>query len=237
MNINEFINEVDRLGLKLNDDMLNKLNIYKDYLIEYNKHTNLTRITNVDDIYLKHFYDSLTILKSIDLDKYNNLIDVGSGAGFPGMVIAICFPKLKVVLLDSSNKRVDFLNSLINKLGLNNVKTVCARAEEYAKNNLDTYDIVTSRAVADLEILSELCIPLVKVNGYFIALKSNIDNELDNSKGIISKLNANIDNIYKFMLPDNKSVRTIIKIKKIKKTPNGYPREYAKIKRCVEKHN
>lgn len=237
MNINEFINEVDRLGLKLNDDMLNKLNIYKDYLIEYNKHTNLTRITNVDDIYLKHFYDSLTILKSIDLDKYNNLIDVGSGAGFPGMVIAICFPKLKVVLLDSSNKRVDFLNSLINKLGLNNVKTVCARAEEYAKSNLDTYDIVTSRAVADLEILSELCIPLVKVNGYFIALKSNIDNELDNSKGIISKLNANIDNIYKFMLPDNKSVRTIIKIKKIKKTPNGYPREYAKIKRCVEKHN
>lgn len=237
MNINEFINEVDRLGLKLNDDMLNKLNIYKDYLIEYNKHTNLTRITNVDDIYLKHFYDSLTILKSIDLDKYNNLIDVGSGAGFPGMVIAICFPKLKVVLLDSSNKRVDFLNSLINKLGLNNVKTVCARAEEYAKSNLDTYDIVTSRAVADLEILSELCIPLVKVNGYFISLKSNIDNELDNSKGIISKLNANIDNIYKFMLPDNKSVRTIIKIKKIKKTPNGYPREYAKIKRCVEKHN
>ncbi len=237
MDIDKFIEEVDKLGLKLTDNMLNKLNIYKEYLVEYNKHTNLTRITDDEDIYLKHFYDSLTVLKTIDLNKYDNLIDIGSGAGFPGMVIAICFPNLQVTLLDSSNKRIDFLNNLINKLDINNVKTVCERAEEYARNNLDSYDIVTSRAVANLEILSELCIPLVKVAGYFIALKSNIDNELNNSKNIIKILNGNIENIYKFTLPDNKSIRTIIKIKKVNKTPNGYPREYAKIKRCVEKHS
>ena len=228
MIIEEFIKYSDELGINITDGILNKLDIYYNYLIEYNSHTNLTAITNKEDVYLKHFYDSLTIIKAIDLNNINTLIDVGTGAGFPGMVLAICYPNIEVTLLDSNNKRINFLNELINKLNITNVKTVHERSEIYAKTHKDMYDIVTARAVKNMKELTELCLPLVKVDGYFIPLKGNIEEELDNSKDIINKINGNIEDIITFNLPNN-DLRNIIKIRKIDKCPDKYPREYKEI--------
>ena len=228
MIIEEFIKYSNELGINITDDILNKLDIYYNFLIEYNSHTNLTAITNKEDVYLKHFYDSLTIIKAIDLNNINTLIDVGTGAGFPGMVLAICYPNIEVTLLDSNNKRINFLNELINKLNITNVKTVHERSEIYAKTHKDMYDIVTARAVKNMKELTELCLPLVKVDGYFIPLKGNIEDELDNSKDIISKINGTIEDIITFNLPNGDS-RNIIKIKKIDKCPDKYPREYKEI--------
>ena len=228
MIIEEFIKYSNELGINITDDILNKLDIYYNFLIEYNSHTNLTAITNKEDVYLKHFYDSLTIIKAIDLNNINTLIDVGTGAGFPGMVLAICYPNIEVTLLDSNNKRINFLNELINKLNITNVKTVYERSEIYAKTHKDMYDIVTARAVKNMKELTELCLPLVKVDGYFIPLKGNIEDELNNAKDIISKINGTIEDIITFNLPNGDS-RNIIKIKKIDKCPDKYPREYKEI--------
>ena len=228
MNIEEFVNKAQELNINITDDILNKLDIYYNFLVEYNAHTNLTAITEKEDVYLKHFYDSLTIAKSIDLSTMETLIDVGTGAGFPGMVLAICYPNLKVTLLDSNNKRINFLNELTSKLGITNVTTIHDRSEIYAKNNKDTYDIVTARAVKNMKELTELCLPLVKVNGYFIPLKGLIDEELPLAKDIITKINGNIEDIISFELP-NGDTRNIIKIKKIAKCPDKYPREYKDI--------
>ena len=228
MNIEEFFNNLKDLNIIIDDDKLTKLDIYYNYLIEYNKHTNLTAITDKKDVYLKHFYDSLTIVKSIDLSTVNTLIDVGTGAGFPGMVLAIMYPNIKVTLLDSNNKRINFLNELRDKLGITNVETIHERSEIYAKTHKDVYDIVTARAVKNMKELTELCLPLVKVNGYFIPLKGNIEDELNNSKDIISKINGTIEDIITFNLPNGDS-RNIIKIKKINKCPDKYPRDYKDI--------
>jgi 16S rRNA (guanine527-N7)-methyltransferase len=228
MNIEEFVNKAQELNINITDDVLNKLDIYYNFLVEYNAHTNLTAITEKEDVYLKHFYDSLTIAKSIDLSTMETVIDVGTGAGFPGMVLAICYPNLKVTLLDSNNKRINFLNELTSKLGITNVTTIHDRSEIYAKNNKDTYDIVTARAVKNMKELTELCLPLVKVNGYFIPLKGLIDEELPLAKDIITKINGNIEDIISFELP-NGDTRNIIKIKKIAKCPDKYPREYKDI--------
>ena len=228
MNKEVFINSINELGINIDDDILNKLDIYYNYLIEYNSHTNLTAITNEEDVYLKHFYDSLTIIKAIDLNNVNTLIDVGTGAGFPGMVLAICYPNLKVTLLDSNNKRINFLNELINKLNITNVETIHERSEIYAKTHKDMYDIVTARAVKNMKELTELCLPLVKVNGYFIPLKGNIEEEIANAKDIINDINGNIEDIITFNLP-NGDIRNIIKIKKIDICPSRYPRDYKDI--------
>ncbi|MBR6073381.1 MAG: 16S rRNA (guanine(527)-N(7))-methyltransferase RsmG [Bacilli bacterium] len=228
MNKEEFVNKLKDLNIEINDDILNKLDIYYNFLVEYNSHTNLTSITDEDDVYLKHFYDSLTIVKSIDLSTVESLIDVGTGAGFPGMVLAIVYPNLKVTLLDSNNKRINFLNELKDKLGITNVTTIHDRSEIYSKNHKDMYDIVTARAVKNMKELTELCLPLVKVNGYFIPLKGIIEDELDNAKDIITKINGNIEDIISFELP-NGDKRNIIKIKKIDKCPDKYPREYKEI--------
>ena len=228
MNKEEFVNKLKDLNIEINEDILNKLDIYFNFLVEYNEHTNLTGITEESDVYLKHFYDSLTIVKSIDLSTIESLIDVGTGAGFPGMVLAIVYPNIKVTLLDSNNKRINFLNELTNKLGINNVETIHDRSEIYAKNHKDMYDVVTARAVKNMKELTELCLPLVKVNGYFIPLKGIIGDELDNAKDIIKNINGNIEDIIEFELP-NGDTRTIIKIKKIGKCPNKYPREYKEI--------
>ena len=218
MNKEEFVKNIKDLNIQINDDILNKLDIYYNFLVEYNNHTNLTAITEENEVYLKHFYDSLTIVKSIDLLTIESLIDVGTGAGFPGMVLAIFYPNLKVTLLDSNNKRINFLNELKDKLCLTNVTTVHDRSEIYAKNHKDSFDVVTAR----------LCLPLVKVNGYFIPLKGIINDELDNAKDIIKNINGNVENIISFNLP-NGDQRNIIVIKKIDKTPNKYPRDYKEI--------
>ena len=228
MNKEEFVNNLKDLNIEINDDILNKLDIYYNFLVEYNNHTNLTAITEEYDVYLKHFYDSLTIVKSIDLSTIESLIDVGTGAGFPGMVLAIFYPNLHVTLLDSNNKRINFLNELKDKLGITNVETVHDRSEIYAKNHKDSFDVVTARAVKNMKELTELCLPLVKVNGYFIPLKGIINDELDNSKDIIKNINGIVENIISFNLP-NGDQRNIIVIKKIDKTPNKYPRDYKEI--------
>jgi 16S rRNA (guanine527-N7)-methyltransferase len=235
MNKEEFVNKLKDLNIEINEDILNKLDIYYNFLVEYNEHTNLTGITEENDVYLKHFYDSLTIVKSIDLSTIESLIDVGTGAGFPGMVLAIMYPNIKVTLLDSNNKRINFLNELKNRLGITNVETIHERSEIYAKTHKDMYDIVTARAVKNMKELTELCLPLVKVNGYFIPLKGNAKEEIEISKNIITKLNSHIDNIIEFNLPIENSTRTIIKIIKDNKTPSGYPRSYSIIKKELKK--
>ena len=201
---------------------------YYHLLDEENKKYNLTSITEEKLVYLKHFYDSLTITKGITLNN-QYLLDIGTGAGFPGIVLKIIFPALKVDLLDATEKKCQFLKQVIDKLELQNINVINARAEEYAINNRNKYDIVTSRAVAPLKHLLEYGIPMLKINGIFIALKSNIDNEIKNINNYYQKLSLTNEEIITFELPTENSLRTIYKITKIKDTPSIYPRKYSQI--------
>ena len=230
MNIELFIEETNKLGINLTEEQLNRLEKFYELLISWNEKMNLTRITEKEDVYLKHFYDSLTLSKVIDLTQDLTLCDVGSGAGFPGIVLKIAFPNLKIKLIDSLQKRVNYLNEIIKDLELTDIEAIHTRAEDYAKNHREEYDIVTARAVANLRVLSELCIPMVKVNGYFIAMKANIDEEKEESKEILKKLNSNIEHIETFYLPIENSLRNIVKIKKESKTNPIYPRRIEKMK-------
>lgn len=230
MNLALFIEETKKLGITITDFQLEKLNQFYELLISWNQKMNLTRITEKEDVYLKHFYDSLTLSKVIDLNQDLTLCDVGSGAGFPGIVLKICFPNLKITLLDSLQKRVNYLNEIIKELDLKDIEAIHTRAEEYAKQNREKFDIVTARAVANLKILSELCIPMVKVNGLFIAMKANIEEEIENSTEILKKLDSKIEKIETFYLPIENSIRNIILIEKLKPTNTLYPRRIEKIK-------
>jgi 16S rRNA (guanine527-N7)-methyltransferase len=229
MNKNEFIEEVKKLNINITDEMLEKLDIYCSFLLEYNKHTNLTAIKEENDIYLKHFYDSLTLAKAIDLNKENTLLDIGSGAGFPGMVLKIFFPHLKVYLVDSNNKKCKFLLELKEKLNVDNLEVYNNRIENLYSEFLNSIDIVTARAVTNLPVLTELAIPLVKANKYFIAMKGNAEEELENSMYAIKQLNCSIDNVITFDLYNNSGVRTLISIKKNKNTELKNIRPYDKI--------
>lgn len=226
----EFIKETKKLNINLTDEILGKLKIYNDFLLEYNKHTNLTAIKQKEEVYLKHFYDSLTLTKIIKLDK-QTLLDVGTGAGFPGLVLAIVYPNLKVTLIDSNNKKIKFLNICIEKLNIKNVKIINSRAEDYVRTMREHYDIVTSRAVAELKILLELNIPALKVGGIFIGMKANIKEELLNATTALEKLKAEIKEIIEFELPKGAGKRTLISIEKKEKSLNIYPRNYDKIKK------
>lgn len=226
MSFNELISNLKDLNIELTTYQQEQLITYKDFLIEYNKHTNLTAITNEEDIYLKHFYDSLTITKIIDLSN-QKILDIGTGAGFPGMVLKIVYPELDITLLDSNNKKITFLKELSSKLNIK-VNLINDRAEEYIKDNRESFDIVVSRAVANLNTLSELSLPFVKVNGYFIAMKANATEEINNSLNALKTLNSNIEEQLEFKLINN-DLRTLIKIKKNKPNDNKYPRRYDKI--------
>ena len=229
MNKEEFLEELKKLNIELDEDKLKRLNKYYELLIEWNQKINLTSITEKEDVYLKHFYDSLTLIKAINLSDSISLCDIGTGAGFPGLVLKICFPNLNVTLVDALDKRIKFLNQVIEELKLENIIAIHARAEEYAKNNREKFDVVTSRAVAKLNILNELCIPMVKVNGYFIPMKANIEKEVDDSLKSLDILNSKIESIFSFDLPKEKSIRNIIKIKKEGTTNKKYPRNFGKI--------
>lgn len=229
MNKNEFIKEVKKLNIKVTDEMLEKLDIYCNFLLEYNKHTNLTAIKEENDVYLKHFYDSLTLAKVIDLTREETLLDIGSGAGFPGMVLKIFFPHLKVYLIDSNNKKCKFLLELKEKLNVDNLEVYNNRIENLYSEFLNSIDIVTARAVTNLPVLTELAIPLVKANKYFIAMKGNAEEELENSMYAIKQLNCSIDNVITFDLYNNSGVRTLISIKKNKNTELKNIRPYDKI--------
>ena len=236
MNKDEFIKEIEKLNIDYNDDMLQKLDIYLNFLKDYNCHTNLTAIKEEKDIYLKHFYDSLTICKSHDMKYVNNLIDIGSGAGFPGMVIKIFFPSIEITLLDSNNKKTKFLEELSNKLNVH-VNIINDRVENYSKNNLNKFDIVTSRAVANLRVLTELSLPIVKENGLFIALKGNIDDELEVARETIELMTGKIIKIINFKLFNDAGKRSILVIKKTRETKASHLRTYDQILKRPLKNN
>ena len=231
MNLNNFIEEVEKLGIHLSERQLSELEEYYNLLIDYNEKVNLTRITEKEDVYLKHFYDSLTLIKAIDLTKGLTMCDVGTGAGFPGIVLKICFPNLKVTLVETLQKRVKFLYLVKEKLNLKDLFICKERAEIFAINNRNKYDLVTSRAMARLNILNEMCIPLLKVNGYFIPMKGSIEGELEEASNSIKELNASLENVISFTLPIENSIRNLVIIKKIGDNKTKYPRSFNEIKK------
>lgn len=206
----EFIEEIKKLGITPTKDKLQKLEKFYQLLIEWNKKINLTRITTKEEVYLKHFYDSLTIVKEVNLTKVNTLCDVGTGAGFPGIVLKIFYPNLKITLIDSLLKRVKYLNEIIKELDLKDIIAIHTRGEDYH----ETFDIVTARAVANIEKLLKYTMHLVKEEGQFIAMKGNIEEEL--SKEIKNKINQKykIERINQFLLPKEESHRSLVVIVK-----------------------
>lgn len=229
MTLDEFINNTKLLGIDVNKEQLDKLSIYASFLMEYNSHTNLTAIKTIEEIYLKHFYDSLTLTKVIDLNTCDNLLDIGSGAGFPGMVLKIFYPNLKVTLLDSNNKKTTFLKELVKKINVDNVEVINIRVETLAKERLNYYDVVTARAVTNMTILTELAMPLVKKDKFFIALKGSNKEEITLAEYAIEKMNGKIEKVESFELYNDTGMRNIIKIKKINKTLSKDVRPYEKI--------
>ncbi len=226
----EFIQELQKLNVDITLEQLEKLEKYYNLLVEWNKKINLTRITEKKDVYLKHFYDSITLIKAIDLNKEKEVCDIGTGAGFPGIVLKIMFPKLKITLVDSLNKRIEFLKLVIKELDLKDIKAVHERGEFYTKNNINKFDLITCRALSKLNIISEICIPAVKINGYFIPMKAQIEEEIKDTK-FLEILNSKIERIISFKLPYEESIRNLIVIKKIRQTNTKYPRKYDKIKK------
>ena len=209
MNKEKFIEELEKINIILTEEQIEKLDKFYKLLIEWNKKINLTRIEDEKEVYLKHFYDSLTIVKVVDLIKINTLCDVGTGAGFPGIVLKIVFPNLKITLIDSLQKRVNYLNTIIKELNLNNIEAVHARGEEYKGK----FDLVTSRAVANIEKLVKYTMHLVSPSGIFVAMKGDIDNELiEDIKRKLSK-KYKITKIEKFLLPIEESKRSLVVMK------------------------
>lgn len=230
MEIEEFSKLISSYGKEISIEFSNiqieKFYKYMNLLIEWNEKINLTAITEPKEIIIKHFIDSLTVLK--DIKGKNTLVDVGTGAGFPGIPLKIMDEEIKITLLDSLNKRINFLNEVINQLDLKNIETIHSRVEDAGKNKKyrERFDIATARAVANLATLSEYMLPLVKVGGKSICMKgSEVSEELQNSKKAISILGGEIENIDNFQLPKSDMMRNIVIIKKVKNTPTKYPRK------------
>lgn len=216
--------ESEKIGIKLSDEQLNEFYEYMQLLLEWNEKMNLTAITDPEEVIKKHFVDSITIKKYIK--EKSRLIDVGTGAGFPGIPLKIVDKSIKLTLLDSLNKRINFLNEVIKKLNLKEVNTIHSRAEEYAKNKVrESYDVAVSRAVADLPILLEYLMPYVKLNGICICMKGpKAQEELERSKKAINILGGKLEKVEKITI-DEEMERNLIIIRKIKDTPNKYPRK------------
>lgn len=229
MDIKTFINELAKINIIPTKKQLEDLEKYQNMLILYNKKFNLTAIKTSEEIYLKHFYDSLTLIKAIDLKEKLKLLDIGTGAGFPGLVLKIMFPNLDITLLDSNNKKITFLEAVIKELQLVNIKCIYGRAEELNDSYREYFDIITSRAVSHLRIISELSLPYLKVNGLFLPMKGNISSELMESKQTFKILNSKVIDIIEFKLPIENSNRSIAIIKKITSLDTIYPRPYDKI--------
>ena len=229
MNIETFIKEVEKLNISVTKENLASLAKYKDLLVEYNKKFNLTAIKSDEEIYLKHFYDSLTLIKAYSLNGNLKLLDIGTGAGFPGLVLKIFYPDLELTLLDSNHKKIAFLEVVIKELNLKNVTCINSRAENLPKTYREYFDIVTSRAVAHLRILLELSIPYLKVGGKLIAMKGLSEEEIKESAKILEKLDSTIVDAIKFNLPIEGSNRSLVIVQKNKKTNEIYPRSYDKI--------
>ena len=214
------------LKIRFSVEQLEQFFVYMNLLIEWNEKMNLTAITEPEEIVLKHFIDSVTILNK--LDNYAKIVDVGTGAGFPGIPLSIMNPTLKITLVDSLNKRLIFLQEVVNKLNLKNIEIIHARAEEFGQNKKyrESFDFATSRAVANLATLSEYLIPLIKVNGKVISMKAaDAHDEIKDAKKAIEILGGKIEKIDEFNLPQSDIGRTVIIIRKEKQTPNKYPRK------------
>lgn len=228
MDNRRFEQELNELGVRLNDVQKEQFDRYYELLVEWNRVMNLTGITDYDEVNLKHFTDSLTIVRINNMENVPTLIDIGTGAGFPGLPIKIAFPHIKVILLDSLNKRIKFLDKVIEELNLDNVFTLHGRAEDYAKKveYREQFDTCVSRAVANLSTLSEYCLPFVKEGGSFISYKSaESDEEISHSEKAINLLGGKINRVEKFVLPGSDMRRALVKIDKVKSTPKKYPRK------------
>jgi 16S rRNA (guanine527-N7)-methyltransferase len=222
----------NELNIELSEQQLKQFDIYYKFLIEYNEITNLTRITDEEEVYYKHFYDSLTIVKSIDMHKINTLCDMGAGAGFPSIPLKIIYPHLKLTIIDSLGKRITFLKLLVEKLNLDNVFLVYDRIENYAKTHHDKFDLVTARALGKLPLILELGLPMTKMNSFFVAYKSkNYEEELSDSVNALNLLGGEVTKIIQFEIPNAFGDRVHILIKKHKKSPLMYPRSFSAIKK------
>lgn len=225
---NKFLQSLDMMSLNYEKDVYEKFELYTNYLLEYNENVNLTAITQKDDIYIKHYLDSLSVLKCFDIKENAKLIDVGSGAGFPSIPVKILRQDLDMTLVDSLNKRIVFLQNLIQKLGLQSINPIHSRAEELAndKNYRQAYDICLSRAVANMSTLLEYCTPFIKKGGYLLCLKGqNVDEEISQSKNAVKKLNCKIVEKKEVNLPFSDLKHNIVIVEKIGDTPKQYPRK------------
>ncbi len=224
----QFEKDLKELDVSLTESQVDQFLIYYEMLIEWNQFINLTAITEYEDVMKKHFIDSISLCKAMNLSKKISCIDVGTGAGFPGLALKIAFPELQVTLLDSLNKRVHFLDAVIEKLSLSEIYTIHGRAEDFAKSGKlrDNFDLCVSRAVANLSTLSEYCIPFVKKGGLFISYKSEkITEEMESAKNAISILGGHVKNQVGFTLPDSDIYRNLFVVEKVADTPKKYPRK------------
>lgn len=228
MTIEQFIEMLAAKGISLSSQQIQQYETYYSTLVEWNEKMNLTAITDKPEVYLKHFYDSISAAFYFDFNQPLHICDVGAGAGFPSIPIKIAFPNLSVTIVDSLNKRIGFLEHLSKELGLNDVHFIHDRAETFGqkKEYREKYDVVTARAVARLSVLSELCLPLVKIGGTFVAMKgASAKDELDAGKKAIAILGGKLHQSYSFTLPQEESERNILIINKEKATPKKYPRK------------
>jgi len=228
MNEDQFVEALREKGIELNVEQIQQFKQYFEILVEWNEKMNLTAITDLQSVYLKHFYDSISMAFYVDFSKKQSVCDVGAGAGFPSIPLKICFPQLKITIVDSLNKRIQFLTHLSEQLKLSEVNFVHARAEEFGQNPLyrEKFDIVTARAVARLSVLSELCIPLAKIGGQFVAMKAAAaQDELLDAKKALTILGAEKKEEFSFLLPVENSERSLFVFNKIKSTPKKYPRK------------
>lgn len=230
MDFDRFFNELmvkcRTLNIELSKNMVDKFYRYMNLLIEWNEKINLTAIVEPNNIILKHFVDSLSILKNIN--KEASIVDIGTGAGFPGLPIAIASGNCNITLVDSLNKRINFLNEVINDISLNNVNTIHSRAEDFGKDKSfrESFDFAVSRAVAPMNILLEYMLPIVEIGGICICMKSfNVDDELESAKRACDILGGRIEGIDEVILPDTDIIRKNIIIRKVKETPSKYPRK------------
>lgn len=224
----QFEKDLEVLSIKLNEKQIKQFLTYYEMLVEWNSFMNLTAITEFEDVMKKHFIDSISLIKAYDISKPVSVIDVGTGAGFPGLALKIAYPNLKITLLDSLNKRMQFLNEVIQKLQLEEITTIHGRAEDYSKKEeyREKFDLCVSRAVANLSTLSEYCLPYVKKDGYFISYKSEkVSEEIIIAEHAIKILGGIIDRQIEFYLPESDIYRNLFVIKKVENTPKKYPRK------------